>query len=140
MNIPMNNMELSEPRGGRDTLWGRSASRRLCNGDRRPEGQIPLEEHMSMPNTTDEMEMDLSHRRCKKPGSLSDYALAMVYTPEQEFVEVYDPMTALSRGTMFSELDKPWLGSGGSCGGGSSCGRRGACGNDSACGRGGRMP
>lgn len=36
-----------------------------------------------------------------------DYPLAMVYAPVQAFRGLYDPRVALSRGTMFCELDLP---------------------------------
>ena len=38
---------------------------------------------------------------------LSEYPLAMVYAPCQIFRALYDPATALSRGTLFTELDLP---------------------------------
>lgn len=38
---------------------------------------------------------------------LSEYPLAMVYAPCQTFRGLYDPTTALGRGTLFSELDLP---------------------------------
>ena len=38
---------------------------------------------------------------------LSEYPLAMVYAPCQAFRGLYDPQNALSRGTLFSELDLP---------------------------------
>ncbi len=38
---------------------------------------------------------------------LSEYPLAMVYAPCQDFRGLYDPATALSRGTLFTELDLP---------------------------------
>lgn len=37
-------------------------------------------------------------------------ALAMVYSPAQEFDDLYDYDTALSRGTVFMSLDKPFMG------------------------------
>lgn len=40
-------------------------------------------------------------------------SLAMVYIPNQEFRELYDADTGLSRGTIFRELDKPFVGRGG---------------------------
>ena len=39
---------------------------------------------------------------------LYDHPLAMVYSPCQSWHEVYAPDVALSRGTMFSELDLPF--------------------------------
>lgn len=41
---------------------------------------------------------------------LSNYPLASVYAPLQEFQNLYDRDTALSRGTLFSELDLPFMG------------------------------
>ena len=38
---------------------------------------------------------------------LCEYPLAMVYAPCQTFRGLYDPDTALSRGTLFTELDLP---------------------------------
>lgn len=38
---------------------------------------------------------------------LYEYPLAMVYAPLQAFRNLYDPETALRKGTMFAELDKP---------------------------------
>ena len=47
----------------------------------------------------------------RKSWGLRDYPLAMVYSPVQEWRELYDEETGLSRGTMFKELDLPFLGS-----------------------------
>ncbi len=44
---------------------------------------------------------------CNSLG-LVDYPLAMVYAPCQHFRALYDPATALSRGTLFTELDLPF--------------------------------
>ena len=64
---------------------------------------------------------------CGAPGrehsfGLRGYPLASVYSPLQEFHELYDPETALKRGTIFKELDLPFYGgcsdSEGKCGGG----------------------
>lgn len=38
---------------------------------------------------------------------LNEYPLAMVYAPCQSFRGLYDPATALHRGTLFTELDLP---------------------------------
>lgn len=35
--------------------------------------------------------------------------LAMAYVPMQTLVNIYEPANALMRGTLFPELDKPWL-------------------------------
>ena len=50
--------------------------------------------------------------------SSDSYSLAMVYSPRQIWRGAYDPETALRRGTMFKELDKPLevlTGKGGDC-------------------------
>lgn len=41
---------------------------------------------------------------------LSQKSLAMAYVPMQVWGKVYDPETALCRGTLFPELDKPFIG------------------------------
>ncbi|MBQ9085679.1 MAG: spore coat associated protein CotJA [Clostridia bacterium] len=50
---------------------------------------------------------------------LKNYPLASMYAPLQDFVNLYDPLTALQKGTLFSELDLPFMGKtvtkGGSC-------------------------
>lgn len=38
---------------------------------------------------------------------LYEYPLAMVYAPLQAFRSLYDPKTALQKGTLFAELDLP---------------------------------
>ncbi|MBE6575959.1 MAG: spore coat associated protein CotJA [Ruminococcaceae bacterium] len=55
-------------------------------------------------------------------------ALAMVYSPCQSWCGIYDPETALRRGTLFKALDKPFeaKGWGNRCGavrGGCGCGK-----------------
>ena len=50
---------------------------------------------------------------------LYEYPLASVYAPLQEFRSIFDKDTALKKGTIFSELDLPFMGEtvrgGGSC-------------------------
>ena len=41
---------------------------------------------------------------------LAGVSLAMVYAPVQRFQGLYEPEEALSRGTIFQELEKPFLG------------------------------
>ena len=41
--------------------------------------------------------------------TISDYVLAMAYVPWQHFSTVYEPDRSLSAGTIFPELDKPFL-------------------------------
>ena len=52
---------------------------------------------------------------------LTEYPLAMVYAPCQSFRALYDPDTALDRGTLFTELDLPLGGEGGFSTAGGSC-------------------
>lgn len=42
---------------------------------------------------------------------LSCLPIAMAYVPMQRFQELYSPETAFRTGTLFKELDKPFLGS-----------------------------
>lgn len=44
----------------------------------------------------------------KARDCLPGRSLAMVYSPCQEFRELYEPEEALSKGTLFRELDKPF--------------------------------
>ena len=37
-------------------------------------------------------------------------SLAMAYVPLQSWRNIYEPAAALERGTLFAELDKPFLG------------------------------
>ena len=39
---------------------------------------------------------------------LMGFPLGMVYSPVQEWKNAYDVKTALERGTLFRDLDKPW--------------------------------
>lgn len=47
-----------------------------------------------------------------RDDNMEGMAIAMAYVPWQEWREVYDPKKGLSRGTIFKELDKPFLGKG----------------------------
>ncbi len=44
------------------------------------------------------------------PWSANNFALAMAYVPMQHFKNVYEPDTALQNGTIFPELNKPFMG------------------------------
>ena len=46
---------------------------------------------------------------------LYGYSLAMVYSPEQEFDDLYEPDEGLLHGTIFVRLDKPFFGDGRKC-------------------------
>lgn len=51
---------------------------------------------------------------CQQPPVVgafpADAVVAMAYVPFQQNIEVYDDMTALSRGTLFPIFDKPFEG------------------------------
>ena len=54
---------------------------------------------------------DSDIRNCKcgdQDNTAPQEIIAMVYSPWQNFVKVYEPSKALSRGTIFEELDKPF--------------------------------
>ena len=55
-----------------------------------------------------------SHCGCvpECPSMEREYALAMAYVPWQCFDAVYEPDKALEVGTVFPELDKPFLAAG----------------------------
>lgn len=44
----------------------------------------------------------------------ADMPIAMAYVPWQRWQDLYEPCKALEHGTIFKELDKPFLGKGGS--------------------------
>ena len=43
---------------------------------------------------------------------VADPVLAMAYVPMQEYGVLYDPADALTAGTLFPDLDKPFTGKG----------------------------
>ena len=51
----------------------------------------------------------LGHKK-REGWGLEGYPLAMVYAPIQCFAELYDIDTALMQGTVFSQLDLPFMG------------------------------
>ena len=44
----------------------------------------------------------------KNVAPLRGFPLAMVYSPEQEWQDLYEPEDALAHGTLFTALDYPW--------------------------------
>ena len=67
-----------------------------------------------MPSVAAEGEASIS--ACNMAGDnrlswgLTGYPLAMVYSPIQEFRDMYEIDTALRQGTVFKELDLPFMG------------------------------
>ena len=48
--------------------------------------------------------------RCKDKSDCDDFVVAMAYVPWQRFEKTYDLNEALDVGTIFPELDLPFLG------------------------------
>ena len=57
---------------------------------------------------------------CRMPEFGNDVALAIVYSPDHEFDDMYDVEKGLMEGTLFRRLDKPF-------GGASVTGKMGGC-------------
>ena len=73
------------------------------------EGCGSARQEVNNPGHTDE-------EGCRDRSCMSGYALAMVYTPVQEWKDLYNDDDALSHGTIFSELYKPFYhGCSGNC-------------------------
>ena len=90
--------------------------RRRCDGTLRGTGELD-----SLPNSPRGIFGDprnSADRPCPSPCAtgrcggwgLEDRPLAMVYSPCQAWRDAYPPEVALSRGTLFSELDLPFDG------------------------------
>ncbi len=49
---------------------------------------------------------------CEQPDTEfpKETPIAMLYVPFQQWRKVYEPMVGLDRGTVFEELDKPFIG------------------------------
>ncbi len=49
---------------------------------------------------------------CEQPETEfpKETPIAMLYVPFQQWRKVYEPMVGLDRGTVFEELDKPFIG------------------------------
>ncbi len=83
-----------------------------------PSPMPPSATMMPMPLTTPaeptKQEARPEARMGKKPAEECGYCitLAMAYVPMQEFTDIYEPEQGLSRGTIFAELDLPFMGKG----------------------------
>lgn len=58
------------------------------------------------------MEKSMNCSTCtrRSMNACDNEMLAMAYVPWQQFNETYEPAKALKTGTIFPELDKPFLG------------------------------
>lgn len=64
-------------------------------------------------NPLDYMQQPMTPPCYNANDSLDDMPVAMAYVPWQKWQQIYEPCQALQRGTIFKELDKPFLGRGG---------------------------
>ena len=64
-----------------------------------------------------------SNSNMRSGKGLEGHPLASVYSPIQQFRKLYDTETALNKGTLFSELDLPFMGA--SVANGSGCNTKG---------------
>jgi len=70
--------------------------------------------HMQMPDMKmPDMKMPDMHTPHMPGMNIPDMVLAMAYVPDQKWDKTYESETGLHRGTIFPELDKPFLGKGG---------------------------
>lgn len=79
-------------------------------GGRRCDGTMPDQRPDQRPDQISDRRPDHKADRDMMGWGLREYPPAMVYSPYQIFREIYTPDTALSRGTLFSELDLPFEG------------------------------
>ena len=68
---------------------------------------IDINEELAPPIS---MNMESSRYSEFKHHNINEKSLAMAYVPCQEWRKIYSPEVAIKRGTLFSELDKPFLG------------------------------
>lgn len=64
-------------------------------------------ENSYMINPSLDVENDERYEDMLRCGNM---VVGMAYVPMQSWTDVYDPKEALSRGTQFSDLDKPFFG------------------------------
>ena len=79
---------------------------------------IAAERHMHIRAAQDMPGLRVRCDGSREGWGLTDYPLASVYAPLQTWRNLYDEETAWSRGTLFAELDMPFL-----CGGMTEGGR-----------------
>lgn len=84
---------------------------RVCHSRQTPVGYRTRMPHADQCRLMSSGANDTSRRSCDV-CDMNDmnYTLAMVYSPYQEWQNIYDGEKSLERGTIFAELDKPFLG------------------------------
>lgn len=84
-----------------------SPARRRCDGTLRDDVERRTQDGCTRATLSRDVDTDsCENGRCGGWG-LENHPLAMVYSPCQAWREAYTPEVALTRGTMFSELDLP---------------------------------
>ena len=60
----------------------------------------------------DELTSYIPHYSANKESNnnITNQSLAMAYVPQQNWRNLYSPEVALNRGTLFAEVDKPFIG------------------------------
>lgn len=66
--------------------------------------------HLSFDDVLPKMHQNTDVLTKNDKECLDSLPLAMSYVPIQKFKSLYEPEVALCRGTLFAELDKPFLG------------------------------
>jgi len=75
--------------------------------------RVEARQEITRPSRPDNSQCD---EGCGKNNCLASYSLAMAYTPDQIWQNLYCEEDAMSHGTMFTELYKPfYYGCGSSC-------------------------
>jgi hypothetical protein len=64
--------------------------------------EVKYEPNVSLP--------DVALRRSSDNNSYPPMVVAMAYVPVQDWDNVYTPEVGLNRGTIFADLDKPYIG------------------------------
>ncbi len=89
-----------------------SVRRTCCTAPRRT-NDLPY--HTPSPRREEMPPCTEPHHACpeeRAKSCLAGRSLAMVYAPCQEFESLYTPEQGLCRGTLFADLDKPFLAGG----------------------------
>ena len=77
----------------------------MTNNESLSKDALNEEPYVGMPVSIQRMDSRRGRSAC---DGVDGCPLAMTYTPWQCFRNTYEPSVALSRGTLFPELDLPW--------------------------------
>ena len=123
----MDNNDTLTPRDriGDDMLRRMLEPNGFRGAEERPLPDLPPSENSHNHNHNHNHDHDQSSCMPRNTWGLRDHPVGMVYAPLQEFRHLYDRDTALRQGTIFRELDLPFLGE--SVANGGACRKGGAC-------------